>query len=375
MKEHAEKLKREGLPCRKSRLSFRIFLGTLFHDWPRFFRCMIFPKEWGGMRNRQDVLLRAPLGPGLQCDWEFTRPLHLCTVFPWTGRQLLTTALREHPIRFANAPSSISKEPFTPEVSFIIGHRGLERLPLLLLTLRSIAAQQGVPFECIVVEQDSEPRIRDRLPPWVRYLHTPLPEASRPFSRSWAFNEGAALARGHLLVFHDNDLLLPAQYAEEAVGLFRSGYEVIQMKRFIFYRSPLFEEEENPLAAEACWSVDLVLENALAGGSLAVARDTFVAIGGFDEEFVGWGGEDNELWDRCLTREVWPFGFLPLVHLWHAPQEGKRAVNGMGAHTADLTLRRRAMPPETRIAELKARLRGVALQTDQNPEDENGRDP
>jgi len=334
-------------------------IGALLLDVPRFlWHVKESGSHWIRYGNRQDQLTLGPEGCGIQCDWEFTRPLHLCTVFPWTGHRLLTAALRENPIRFADTPSSISEEPFTPEVSFIIGHRGLDRLPLLLLTLRSIAAQQGVPFECIVVEQDSEPRIRDLLPPWVRYRHTPLPEASRSFSRSWAFNEGAALARGHLLVFHDNDLLLPAQYAEEAVGLFQSGYEVIQMKRFIFYRSPLIKGEENPLAASGQWSVDLVLENALAGGSVAITQEAFAAIGGFDEEFVGWGGEDNEFWDRCLTREVWPFGFLPLVHLWHAPQEGKRAVNGMGAQTVDLTLQRRAIPPMERIKELKARSDG-----------------
>ncbi len=276
-------------------------------------------------------------------------------MFPWTGRRLLAAALRENPIRFTDAPSSISEKPFTPEVSFIIGHRGLDRLPHLLLTLRSIAAQQTVPFECLVVEQDHEPLIRDHLPPWVQYFHAPPPEAKVSYNRSLAFNEGAARARGHLLIFHDNDLLVPARYAEEALGFAQSGVEVIQMKRFIFYRSSLDEGTENPLVPGGQWSVDLVLENALAGGSIAITQKAFTAIGGFDEEFVGWGGEDNEFWDRCLTREVWPFGFLPLVHLWHAPQDGKRAANGMGAQTADLTLRRRAIPPAERIAELKAR--------------------
>ena len=74
-----------------------------------------------------------------------------------------------------------------------------------------------------------------------------------------------------------------------------------------------------------------------------------------DEEFIGWGGEDQEFWSRCLTRKVWEYGSLPIIHLWHEPQPGKRATNGQGAHTAELTARRMVIPAEDRIAELTAR--------------------
>lgn len=84
-----------------------------------------------------------------------------------------------------------------------------------------------------------------------------------------------------------------------------------------------------------------------------------MAIGGFDEEFIGWGGEDNEFWDRCLTRKTWEWTYLPIVHVWHEPQQGKRAVKGLGANTAELTAKRRAIPPAERISELVARVRGL----------------
>jgi GT2 family glycosyltransferase len=59
------------------------------------------------------------------------------------------------------------------------------------------------------------------------------------------------------------------------------------------------------------------------GGTIAVRRQTFDEIGGFDEEFVGWGGEDNEFFDRCLSRRFWRHAHLPFVHLWHAEQPRK----------------------------------------------------
>ncbi len=65
------------------------------------------------------------------------------------------------------------------------------------------------------------------------------------------------------------------------------------------------------------------MQNAEAGGSLAMTRTAFLAIGGYDESFVGWGGEDNEFWERAHTRRVWPYGYLPMVHLWHSAQPRK----------------------------------------------------
>ena len=98
-----------------------------------------------------------------------------------------------------------------------------------------------------------------------------------------------------------------------------------------------------------------VIENLCGGGSLAVSREVYWEIGGMDEAFVGWGGEDLEFWDRCLTRKLWEYAHMPCVHLRHAPQPGKRAANGEGALTAELTAHRLAIPAEERIRELCSR--------------------
>lgn len=334
------------------------------------------------MRNRQDRLVPGPNRLGVACDWEFTRTLHLCDLFPRTARRLLFRALRDWPIGFADTPDRFTSacvcantadihRDARPEVSFIIGHRGLDRLPHLLFVLKTIGAQQEIRFECIVVEQDVSPQVRENLPGWVRYVHTPAPSVEMPYCRSWAFNVGAGMARGRLLLFHDNDMLIPTRYAATAWQLFRKGYEILNLKRFIFYRSRVEREADNPLDPDMRWAVDCVVENLDAGGSVAVAKDAFEAIGGFDEHFVGWGGEDNEFWDRCLTRKVWRNAFLPMVHLWHAAQAGKRAVNGMGMNTATLTLQRRAMGPMERIRELNVRPRGALSWVDCEKPPEN----
>lgn len=338
----------------------RGFLGVLARDLPRYVWALCCGGRWGRVRNRQERLDLAPDGSGYRCDWQWTSDLHAPKVLPFLGRWLMRRALHEQPIRCRPEPEHGSKKP---DISFVVGHRGRARLPNLLATLRSIAGQRDVCLECIVVEQSAAPEIEAYLPAWVRYVHTPLPTADMPYCRAWAFNVGARLARGALLILHDNDLLIPQDYGRLHLGLLRQGWEVINLKRYIFYLSPQATQRacEASLAHALRDAPESILQNAEGGGSLAIGREAYLAIGGFDEAFIGWGGEDNELWDRALTRRLYPFGYLPLVHLWHPAQPGKRQPDRERGETAILLKERLEVPPEARIQELRQRNFGDLL--------------
>ncbi len=345
-------------------------LGCLLYDLPRLAWRLYGPPgsagapAWVAMRNRNEGLIRDPLRPGAACTGEFSRPLHVCSVFPAAGRRLLRRALRDWPLALREAPDHVADgvcanggavPAVRPEVSFLIGHRGAERIPLLRAVLRSIAGQTTVPFECLVVEQDLEPRLAGVLPPWVRLLRAPPPDARTPYLRSWALNVAARAARGDALVFHDGDLLLPAGFAE-AVRLRLDGADVVQPKRFTFYldepATRRMCDGSGDLSAARCVEV---VENLEAGASVALKREAFFAIGGWDEEFRGWGGEDNEFWDRCRTLRVDPYGFLPMIHLWHSPQPDRGASGNPGLTRM---VQRRMLSPEVRIAQLSRRAFG-----------------
>ncbi len=315
------------------------------------------------MRNRNDDISVCAHGGGVRCECEHTRRLHLCAVFPITGSWLLRKSQKDHPIRLQSRPQHVSETLIcqnesgaiseSPQVSFLIGHKGKARLPHLLATLKSIAAQAEVSFECIVIEQNEEIQIKDALPDWAIYLHAPHEKSGALYNRSRAFNDGARMARGDVLILHDNDMLVPMDYAVEACRKQQAGFEVAQLKRFVFYlnevNSKQISDTGSMMKRTPC---DYVIQNLCGGGSVAISRQVYWDIGGMDEDFIGWGGEDQEFWDRSLTRKVWEYGGLPIVHLWHAAQSGKRVVNGMGAHTADLTKARRALSPEARINRL-----------------------
>jgi hypothetical protein len=325
--------------------SLRRRIGALLYEFPIYLRTAVRGR-WTLLRNRREVI--ATDGRGVRCEWEFTSDLHLARVFPRLGRQIMNVAFREWPISLRDAPRHAAQ----PDVSFIIGHRGLERLPHLLAVLRSVAGQEGASVECIVVEQSSRRDAEPVIPSWVRYVHRQVPEGT-PYNRSAAFNEGVRCARGSLLVLHDGDLLVPSRYAAEAQHVASEGWRFLDLKRFLFYidedaTGQLFSTGELPAGV-----APVITQNAR-GGSIVVTREAFESIGGFDDEFSGWGGEDNDFWDRASAAGgTYGYGYLPFVHLDHPAQEEKlqgREAAGIARYHA-----LRQVPAEERTRRLLAR--------------------
>jgi len=305
------------------KLNLKVYLGVVFKDVPRHLVALSSnANRYLAICNRAERLEPAPDRSGYRCNWQWTSDLHAPKVFPALGRRLMQRALADHPIHNADSISDLTGAP--PQVTFLIGHRGVARLPHLLATLQSVAAQQGIAVECIVIEQDTVSQLGPVLPAWVRLVHTPPPVPDMPYCRSWTFNVGALHARSDVLVLHDNDMLVPVDYAAWIMARVDQGYEVVNPKRFIFYLTQshtqaIFESNADLIAA----APEVIVQNLEGGGSVAITRAGYDQIGGMDESFVGWGGEDVEFWERAQTLRVWSWAALPLVHLWHSAQPGK----------------------------------------------------
>jgi hypothetical protein len=337
-------------------VNFRRTVGALIYDWLPFALRMRGlgaragrPEPWLLIRNRHETI--AVNERGVECRWRFTSDLHIANVFPSTARRLMRRSLERWPITMRDAPETSG----VPRVSFIIGHRGTERLPHLLATLRSIAGQSGVPVECIVIEQSAAPEIEQFLPRWVRYIHTPLPQPDLPYCRSWSFNVAVPQVRSDVLVLHDNDMLVPERYAFEALQRIEEGFSFVDLKRFIFYMTESDTKRVFVTGAPPNAVAATVVQN-LMGGSIVAKRDAYDAIGGFDESFVGWGGEDNDFFDRAaFLGGVDRFAYMPILHLHHAPQPGKVSMStGAIKRYRDME----NVDPGARIARLRAREQG-----------------
>jgi len=280
--------------------------------------------------------------------------LRVSTLFPRLASLMLKRCLQDWPILFEAGP--LHNENST-KVSFVIPHRGRERLPLLMTVLKSIAAQEGETIECIVVEQSCRPEIKEELPRWVRYIHTPVGRPDMPFNRSWALNVGAVLAEGEILVMHDGDTCVPKCYARELRAIHSQGYKTMRLTRFCFM---LDEQSSHVLCrtldlSRKCKVSGMMIQNM--GRTVAVDRETYFELSGHDESFIGWGGEDDEFAQRCNLVRQYSYCYLPMVHLYHPINENTDTQQRSNEKRLEALQK---IPPELRVALLKRKPFGRA---------------
>lgn len=298
----------------------RLIAGCLARDVPPLLPLLRTPGGWAEVINRFQRVDYSDNPRGVRCLSRETSSLHVCDVLPFMGRRLLQAALKDWPFYLAAEPRFSE----SPVYSFIIPHRGQARETLLQTVIRSIASLPGE-VECIVVEQDRERRLGP-LPGNTRYVFAPHPSGSADWNKCYAFNAGARAARGKILICHDGDLLVPQGYSSEIHRLLTErGKPVAFPQRFLFYlqQSTTQEIVRSCLTAPLATAIPEAVKQNWVGGTLAITRQAYFDLGGFDERFTGWTGEDTEFHDRCLTLDGWFHGYIPFIHLWH-PHQAQR---------------------------------------------------
>lgn len=138
------------------------------------------------------------------------------------------------------------------------------RLAHLRQSLPRLVTQPG--FSCVVVDYDCP----DGTAAWVE-ANYPQVRVVRVtgepgFNASRARNAGASVARAPWLGFFDADILLDPGFADAVLPTLEPG---------AFYRADHLSRQS--------W------------GSIICSRDDFAAVGGYDEAYSGWGGEDDDL--------------------------------------------------------------------------------
>jgi hypothetical protein len=225
-----------------------------------------------------------------------------------------------------------------------------------------VFAQRDIHAECIVVGQSPSP-VEGILPNDVVYRHLDKSRVDPGWYKSWAYNVAARIATGEILVFHDGDICMPERYGiEVARTILQDGYDVASLQRFLFYlsRKATSLVESNDSLDWRCTPAQ-VFQN-FKGGTIAIRRQAFFDLGGFDEGFVDWGGEDDEFYDRCSALRHCRFGYLPFVHLWHKAQPDRKVA--ANPNIAEVMPRRMSLSVADRIHELTGRDFGLPGQPD-----------
>jgi len=254
-----------------------------------------------------------------------------------------------------------------PDLSLIVNT--FQKPRHLALVLESIALQEGIRpgcFEVVVTDDgstDDTPTITEAFAAIAAF---PVRFVSQPhdgFRAAAVRNRGARSAAGDYLLFLDGDCILPrdhvAAYLERrrpgvahlgycarlpqhlSAALVPGGLAAADLGAIV----PL--EERRRLArrhSKAWWHTLLghPSKPRLASGNFGVWRRDFERVNGFDERFVGWGQEDDDLGLRLRAAGVKLesiVGRTFSVHVWH-PTEGSATTRWRDGANVRYFLRR-----------------------------------
>lgn len=306
--------------------------------------------EWLDLCNRHERVIRGD-GAGRVCAWTDSSWLTVARVFPSAGARLLQHCLQQRPLVFRNQPLYDSGR--APDISVILPVGGERRMPQCRNVLSALGGQAGVAVEVIVVEEGVQSVFPVDLKQRVRHLFL-RKKAGEPYCKSRMLNAGAAAARGRFLLLHDADILVPSSYLREIVQCLDAGYDAVRPIRFLFCLDETSSHRiQTEQSADGIRNVSDIMQN-FPGGSVAVRCDVFSQIGGMDEQFKEWGGEDLEFLDRLNTSRVFRGAWLPGIHLWHAAADQKES----GHRNHERMKQVRALPAEKRIEQLLSRQKG-----------------
>lgn len=201
--------------------------------------------------------------------------------------------------------------------TYIIGYRHrADRYNNLKKVVNWLLGFNGI--EIIIVEQDAISHLEDSALP-VKHIFT---KSEYPYNRSWAFNVGARYASSERLVFGDCDLIMnPDDFFKSLKEL--ENYDTVSPYNKVI---DLTQQEFN-LSFEMMGKIERPYRGQndnqkinFSGGIVMFNRDAFFKTGGYPEEFVGWGGEDNAMTlkiEKLLKYKEMDFR---VYHLFHYPE-------------------------------------------------------
>lgn len=176
----------------------------------------------------------------------------------------------------------------------------------------------------IIVEQDSTPRIEGIINSGIninyelehKFIHNPNPF----FNKCWAFNHGAKLSKTEWLAFGDNDVLMDIASINETIQACLDSCESFTPYETVFDLNTV----ETKMVKEDKHYTDIKKKPSsirggapYGGGIFFIKRDSFFNIGAWDERFVDWGAEDEDISHRIFNN----LKFLSInknaYHLYH----------------------------------------------------------
>lgn len=148
------------------------------------------------------------------------------------------------------------------------------------------------------------------------------------FNKSWAINVGFRHSSGQVIAIGDCDLFMDKLALTNSLNQCLNTFDAINPYSDLIDLSKEISDEVSVLDIDAS-----ILENhtidknreqsgeylCFSGGIILLKRSLFEKIGGFDERFEGWGGEDDamDVRIRAFTQNILQTENQTAFHLWH----------------------------------------------------------
>lgn len=241
-----------------------------------------------------------------------------------------TRSLGLNEVRALTRPRATLPAAGHPQVQVVVPFRDrtgggrTRNLLACLIALRDQDYHDG-PIRVTVVETDDRPRWREMVEPLVdRYVFAPH---DGRFNKSWTVNVGVASedTRSPYICVLDADILVDRAFVRRNLRRFLADGHTAHVccDRSLSLDGPSTTEAITRRcgAGDAAVPLDVlrgILLREPPGGALWARSDAYDFVGGFDERFEGWGGEDEDI-TRRLARsgDFRRYADEPLLHLDH----------------------------------------------------------
>jgi len=240
-----------------------------------------------------------------------------------------------------------------PRLTVVIPCRNQGRGTTIEAAIGCIRAQRYPAIEIVVAEHDVTSHIQDAARPFIHVLV--LSAGAGPFNKARVCNAGVAKASSDNIIIHDADMLVQANYVA-AVAAALVDHDACHLGKTVLYLTQVTTEQvEESGAVAANASCDRVV-GYFEGGSLGCNRHTYWRVGGFNQDFVGYGVEDCEFYARLEAgaRAWYAERTYHFVHLWHG-RDGAWEMQHI--RNKELGRQLEGLPMVQRLSEQRDRLR------------------
>lgn len=227
------------------------------------------------------------------------------------------------------------------KVSVIIAHENREsQLSLCLDALEKQVISKN-DYEVIVVGKTNQEILLDKTCN-IRFIEN-LRKNGEMFNLAKLRNIGAENANGEILVFIDCDIIVMPDFIEKIVELHANRNILSFAPRRRLKKNTIINRSEDVKQAEfeldereiAIIYFDMKFENVnskwlwVYGHTVCVRKNTFMKLGTFCEDMVGWGLEDTEFAYRYNKAGIELYYDRKCIcyHLWHDENLGKKTLN------------------------------------------------